>query len=549
MCGIFAILYSKYSDLNVNLIESSFYIGKKRGPESSHFEILKNNELILGFHRLAINGLNSESDQPIEKYHKKVICNGEIYNYKQLFNEMKISPQTQSDCEVLIDAYEKKGLSFFSSLDGVFSLVMFDSVKNQIVVGRDPYGVRPLYMCYYKNMNIGFSSDIEPLLFDENIYSISPFPPGSYATFSKNKNTWEMLHFEKYFDKCSFISYLPSRHEKPIEYFMYTFVEYLNKAVEKRVDNCEREIACLLSGGLDSSIIAALVSKYYFKKTGSNIETYSIGLNGAEDLKYSSLMADHIKSIHKTVICKENDFFNSIPNVIADIESYDTTTVRASVGNWNIGKYISNNSNAKVIFNGDGADELAGGYLYFNRCPNDEEFHIECLNLLDDINRFDVLRSDKCISSHGLEPRTPFLDRDLTRFYLSIPIELRNQNNLEDDLKCEKFFIRKSIEIYQPNLIPDQILSRRKEAFSDGVSSIDNSWYKIIEKKIVELNLSNVENKYTFNKPQTNEQLYYRKLFELKFGDHCSTIIPYFWLPSFITNSKNDASARELEIY
>ena len=132
---------------------------------------------------------------------------------------------------------------------------------------------------------------------------------------------------------------------------------------------------------------------------------------------------------------------------------------------------------------------------------------------------------------------------------MSIPIELRNQNNLEDDLKCEKFFIRKSIEIYQPNLIPDQILSRRKEAFSDGVSSIDNSWYKIIEKKIVELNLSNVENKYTFNKPQTNEQLYYRKLFELKFGDHCSTIIPYFWLPSFITNSKNDASARELEIY
>ena len=167
-----------------------------------------------------------------------------------------------------------------------------------------------------------------------------------------------------------------------------------------------------------------------------------------------------------------DEMIESIPHVIKDIESYDTTTVRASVGNWNIGKYISQHSDSKVIFNGDGSDELAGGYLYFNACPNDEMFDEETRRLLKDIHRFDVLRSDKSISSHGLEPRTPFLDKELTRFYLSIPIEYRNHNQEQN---CEKYFIRKSIEIYEPNLLPHDILWRQKEAFSDGISNIEKS--------------------------------------------------------------------------
>ena len=249
---------------------------------------------------------------------------------------------------------------------------------------------------------------------------------------------------------------------------MFRLVQKLKESVRKRVDNCERDVASLLSGGLDSSLISALVCREYYEKTGTKLETYSIGLEGGVDLKYSELVANHIGSKHTTITVSEEDFISSIEDVIYDIESYDTTTVRASVGNWNVAKYIKENSNAKVIFNGDGADELMGGYMYFHCASNNKEFHDETLRLLSDISKYDVLRSDKSISSHGLEPRTPFLDKEFTRFYISIPIEYRNHNIFGN---CEKYLIRKAFEIYCPDLLPKEVLWRKKEAFSDGVSS------------------------------------------------------------------------------
>ena len=196
---------------------------------------------------------------------------------------------------------------------------------------------------------------------------------------------------------------------------------------------------------IDSSIISAFVTRFMKQKNpNANIETYSIGLKNATDFKYARLVAEHIGSIHQEIIKTNDEFIDSIPNVIRDIETYDTTTVRASVGNWNIGQYIKKNSLAKVVFNGDGADELMGGYMYFHKAPNDREFDNECRRLLQNISHYDVLRSDKSISSHGLEPRTPFLDKELTQYYLSIPVFYRNHVN---ENRCEKYFIRKAIEI------------------------------------------------------------------------------------------------------
>jgi asparagine synthase (glutamine-hydrolysing) len=188
---------------------------------------------------------------------------------------------------------------------------------------------------------------------------------------------------------------------------------------------------------LDSSLITALVNQINKQENGPDkkLETYSIGLEGSEDLKYARIVSDYLGTNHTEILLTEQDFIDAIPEVIYTIESYDTTTVRASIGNYLLGKYISKNSDAKVIFNGDGSDELCGGYLYMHKAPNQLEFDYECRRLLNNIYAFDVLRSDKCISSHGLEPRTPFLDRSWVQFYLSIDPKLRFHPG---EKQCEK---------------------------------------------------------------------------------------------------------------
>jgi asparagine synthase (glutamine-hydrolysing) len=290
----------------------------------------------------------------------------------------------------------------------------------------------------------------------------------------------------------------------------------------------------LLSGGLDSSTIAALVNSFLPKGT---LETYSIGLKGSTDLVYAQRVADYLGTKHTSVVLTEDEFFDSIPEVIKAIESYDTTTVRASVGNYLIGKYIAEHSRAKVIFNGDGADELTGGYVYLNKCPDEVEFDRECKRLLTDIHLFDVLRSDKCISSHGLEPRTPFLDRSFVQVYLSIPDTLRcHKVNNEN----EKYLLRSAIDCINSKLLPEDVIWRKKEAFSDGVSSIQSPWYKVIQEKV---NGFQTDIIYQHLPPQTPEQIYYRNLFE-QFYPNCGEIVPYFWMPKYV--KATDPSARTL---
>jgi asparagine synthase (glutamine-hydrolysing) len=534
MCGIFSIL--SINDIDIKLVEKYFKYSSKRGPEFSKLTFYE--KVCLGFHRLAINGLDEISNQPFESDDLSLICNGEIYNHKQLMKQFNIKPNTNSDCEVIMHAYRLIGHQCFNLLDGVYSCILFDKLNGQLIVSRDYHGVRPLYVCHYNNGNIGFSSDIKPLLFDKNIKNLNQLEPGSLQIY--DINTLECLRNEKFFNKeC-----LKHELELSEEYYMKKALTLLQNGIKKRVENCERDIACLLSGGLDSSIISAYVSRFYKEKCGKQIETYSIGLEDGEDLKYSEMVAKHINSMHKTVVYSNEKMIETIPDVIKDIESYDTTTVRASVGNWNIGKYIKENSNAKVIFNGDGSDELMGGYMYFHCCKTDEDFHKENIRLLDDISKFDVLRSDKSISSHGLEPRTPFLDKEFTLFYLSIPIKYRNHNNKK---KCEKYFIRKAIELYDPDLLPKEVLWRKKEAFSDGISSLKKSWYEIIQEKLEKDNIIMNNDKYNYNKPSTKEQYYYRELFHKEFGNNAQ-VIPYFWMPKFIENP-TDSSARTLNIY
>lgn len=570
MCGIFTLLNSNE---NIKTIEPEFIKGKSRGPE---FSKLDNNyiKMILGFHRLAINGLNENSNQPLVINDIVLICNGEIYNYKSLYNYMNIQPITGSDCEVIIHLYLKYGIEqTLIMLDGVFSFILYDNrisedLNNKLYIARDPYGVRPLY--YLKNNGkkehlntYGFASEIKCLekFYNSDIsaYSLEQFIPGTYSVFNLSNKVscqWTPVkEFVPYFIPSLPQSYLVGETEDTLiniinQGIMYENIAYFLKiAVHKRCLTTERPIACLLSGGLDSSLISALVSDYYkMHDFDKQLETYSIGLADSEDLKYARVVSDYIGSKHTEIIVTEQEMFDAIPEVIYTIESYDTTTVRASIGNYLLGKYIASHSDAKVIFNGDGSDELFGGYLYMNNCPDDIEFDKETRRLLKDIHTFDVLRSDKSISSNGLEPRTPFLDRAFTNYVLSIPPYFRNHKNFgapEKNLLRNAFSSTYFSNSEGEQLLPDDILWRKKEAFSDGVSSHGRSLYQILQEKISEkLNLAEENNK--FAPSIQTEKYYYKKLFD-EYYPNCAQILPYFWMPRY--TDATDPSARTLSFY
>jgi len=559
MCGIFSLLNNE--SFKIDFVKEQFIKGQNRGPEFSklqQFGIL----CLLGFHRLAINGLNTSSNQPIIIGDVALVCNGEIYNYKELYKIMDITPTTQSDCEVIIHLYNKYGMKqTLQMLDGVFAFILCDINLNnpntKMYVARDPYGVRPLYELtshHENNKGIrGYASEMKMLSeFHKGLQNstVKQFIPGTYSKLVmeyKVSPKWELKKENCVYHSTGFSSVI-SESDCDTAHAFKKIQHYLCEAVKKRVLVTERPIACLLSGGLDSSLITALVNEYHKQKSDIPLETFSIGLEGSEDLKYASIVAEYLGTNHTEILLSEKDFIDVIPEVIRTIESYDTTTVRASIGNYLLGKYISENSDAKVIFNGDGSDELCGGYLYMHAAPDAIEFDKECRRLLKDIHAFDVLRSDKCISSHGLEPRTPFLDRTWVQQYLSIHPSLRfhKGNN-----QCEKFLLRSAFseENYLDSngsaLLPKCVLWRTKEAFSDGVSKTTRSLYEIIQENVTS-NFFTFNEKYEHNAPDTEEKKYYREIFESSYRG-LGNVVPYFWMPRYV--EAKDASARTLQIY
>ena len=545
MCGIFSILNYQCDKLELELIKKAFLTGVARGPEYSYLqndnEIYKN--VLLGFHRLAINGLNKESHQPIEIEDYSLICNGEIYNYKELYKNCGVTPKTDSDCEIIIHLVKKYGIhETMDLLDGVFAFVLLNKKENIVYVTRDPYGVRPLFVGIKEGGQVVFGSELKML--KPICYTVNQFPPGTYSTYNlvEERNWCVQIKNKEYFSGNIFTSsmyYDKNIHKDFKKECLATIRNSLFNAVLKRVKNTDRPIACLLSGGLDSSLISALVN-YFNKKLNKSkkLETYSIGFEGSQDLYYARIVAEYLDTKHHEIIVKEEDFLNAIPEVIHAIESYDTTTVRASVGNYLVAKYIKEHSEAKVIFNGDGSDELTGGYLYFHEAPDNIDFDKECKRLLRDLHKFDVLRSDRCIAAHGLEARTPFLDKAFVFNYLSLPCEIRNHAKNE---KCEKYLLREAFH----DFLPEEVLYRTKEAFSDGVSKQTRSWYEIIQEHMETKNI-NTTKIYEHNQPTTKEQYYYREIFE-SYYENCEYVIPYFWMPKFI--EAKDSSARTLGIY
>ena len=536
MCGIFAYLtngkFTEFSENYIKIIKENGMNNNKRGPDNT-IDLFINDKIYMMFHRLCINDLSINGNQPMSFKNYYLICNGEIFNHQEIINRYYFKTETKSDCEVILHLYhylknentnDIMG-NLCNILDGEFSFILYDYDDCKTFIARDPYGVRPLFIGRTENEDIVFSSELKGL---QNLcYKAEQFKPGQYMK----------IYLDNSFiiNKYHSISYISINTEYNIILKKLNF--YFRNAVYKRMMS-DKEVCSLLSGGLDSSLVSAILSE---KMGPYRLKTFAIGIKGSPDLKNAQIVADHIKSNHYNIELTEEEFLNAIPEVIYKIESYDTTTVRASVGNYLVAKYIKENTECKVVFNGDYADEVCGGYKYFKKSPTDSEFHNECLRLIDDIHYYDSLRSDRCISTNGLEGRVPFADKFFIDYFMSIPIKYRISNNC-----LEKLILRKAFE--NDNLLPENVLFRPKEAFSDGVTSEKRSWYKIIQEhvdKIItdeEFNLK--KNHYENNKPILKESFYYRKIFETNFKGF-DNVIPYFWMPKW-SNNINDPSAREL---
>ncbi len=509
-----------------------------RGPEGYKFADFYDGTWC--FTRLAINGLNNAAMQPFTDANKSLtwMCNGEIYNAKMLEGEVGIKSATGSDCEVIGPLFNHVGrnpVEFARALDGVFALVIREEKVGVFTytVARDPYGVRPLF---YTKSEINepwyFASERKALeQFGED--AIHEFPPGEVWTI-------RVTYTDVYVTKARYhdVPWIKQTIEIPKKFL----ADALISAVDKRLMT-ERPVAALLSGGLDSSLIASLVQLRLRRAGLPPLKTFSIGMAGGTDLAYAQKVADYIGSEHHEVVVTADDMFNAIPEVIKSIESYDITTVRASVGNWLVAKAIKEKTDCKVVFNGDGSDEVFGSYLYFFRAPSDLEFEIESRRLLREIHKYDVLRSDRSISSHGLEARTPFLDKQFVAAAMSYSaVDRRPSAN-----RMEKQLIRDAFA--DMCLLPQEVLYRRKEAFSDGVSSQEKSWFEIIQEKIVENNCVPVdwqEIAYAKNywpAPRTAEAFYYRELYESSYKK--TGQLWDYWMPKWSPET-SDPSARTL---
>ena len=411
-----------------------------------------------------------------------------------------------------------------------FCIICLDSSNNYTAyICRDRIGVRPLF--YGTNdcdSNIGICSEAKGLI---NIFDhINVFKPGTYNIFNSRS--------EFNLKKCKYYHYKYQLSNQVTEHRYKYIQEHLTNAVKERLIS-DRPICALLSGGLDSSLVCSIASQI-LKENGKKLYTFSIGLPGGTDADYAKKVSEFIGSEHTVVEISNLQALAALKDVIWATETFDITTIRASTGQYLISKYISENTDFKVVLSGDGSDEVASGYIYNYLAPNLEDLHNEAIKRVEEIHLYDGLRADRATSIHGLELRVPFLESNFVDMYLSIDPKYR----IPTKDRMEKYLLRKSFEGY----LPEEVLWRKKEAFSDGISSEEDSWHSIIDSFVNKLvsddEFEQNHQKYTHCTPKTKEAYFYRKIFDELFGDKYCNLIPEFWMPNW--SDASDPSAREL---
>ena len=494
-----------------------------RGPDSTDTVLVDEYEFI--FHRLAVMDVTSLGNQPFVDDKFVVVCNGEIFNFKQLEAANPYSYKSHSDCEVLLPLLAEYSLfNACNLLDGEFAFVAMDKKKNTLIAARDPIGIRPLFYGYTQTGKIAFASEIKALL--SICAKVIPFPPGHY--YQDNKFTpYLELH-----------TIADSKHNELPE-ILNNIRNLLVSAVVKRLD-AEVPVGFLLSGGLDSSLVCAIAKKH----TDHPLETFAIGLDyNPIDLKYAKQMADYLGSNHHEVIFSRDDIASVLKTIVWVTETWDITTIRASIPMFLLCKYIKNNSNVKVVLTGEISDELFG-YKYTDFAPNASSFQQESQKRMRELHMYDVLRADRCISSNGLEARVPFSDKDFISYVMSINPEIKlNKNNKG------KYLLRQAFA--GQNYLPDEILWREKAAFSDAVGhGMVDCLIEMAEAKYSDAEFAARVKSYPTNTPASKEALMYREMF-LEMFPNQEHVIASYWLPNQSWPNCNlaDPSARHLPNY
>ena len=506
------------------LFKKGFDRTLSRGPDDSR--IVDTGKGLLGFHRLAIMGLQPEGMQPFRLGSSYVVCNGEIYGFEQIRKELQTkgySFQSGSDCEILLPLYQEYGVEMFRMLDAEFALILYDGDTKSYIAARDPIGIRPLYYGYDPSGTIVFASEPQNLM--GLCGKIMPFPPGHYYKDGK---------FVCYRD----ITSVKEVCRDDLDTVCAAIREKLIAGIQKRLVS-DAKVGFLLSGGLDSSLVCAVAQKC----SDRPIRTFAIGMSeDAIDLKYAREVADYIGSQHTEVYMTPEEVLDSLETVIALLGTYDITTIRASMGMYLVCRAIHEQTDIRVLLTGEISDELFG-YKYTDFAPSAEEFQKEAVKRVRELHMYDVLRADRCISVNSLEARVPFGDLDFVEYVMGIDPELKRNKYGKG-----KYLLRHAFE---GDYLPHSILYREKAAFSDAVGHSMVDYLKdYAERRYTDEEFEEKRLAYSHARPFTKESLLYREIFETYYPDQSGMIVD-FWMPNKTWKGcdVNDPSARVLANY
>ena len=549
MCGIVCVFDTKQKNevIRPQVLEMSKKL-RHRGPDWSG--IYQHDNVIFSHERLAIVDPTSGKQPLFTKDNKVALAvNGEIYNHQELRSEFPdYDFLTQSDCEVILALYRRDGKNFLEKLNGIFAFALYDEENDAYLIGRDHMGIVPLYMGWDKNGSFYVASELKSL---EGVCNkIEEFLPGHFL-YSKDGQ-----QLQKWYKR----DWTEFNNVKDNETDIAAIRKGLEEAVHRQLMS-DVPYGVLLSGGLDSSIIAAVTAKYARQRIESGdtqeawyprLHSFAVGLEGSPDLAAARKAADHIGSVHHEIKYTVQEGLDAIKDVIYHLETYDVTTIRASTPMYLLARVIKS-MGIKMVLSGEGSDELFGGYLYFHKAPSAQAFHEETVRKLGKLHLYDCLRANKSLMAWGIEGRVPFLDKE----FMDIAMTINPKDKMITPERMEKWVLRKAFE----DLLPESIAWRQKEQFSDGVGySWIDTLKQVAEDEVTDEMMANAKHRFPINIPMSKEEYRYRTIFESHFPSDsaascvpsvpsvaCSTPVALEWDEAF--KNANDPSGRAVKVH